>query len=87
MTVNEFKDKYINVMCEGCLYALINLGMLAVLIYNCIRETGVIWSNTLITILIMTVFRTATADKRTEIRGKLKDMPKDFQEMANKDDK
>ena len=87
MTVNEFKDKYINVMCEGCLYALINLGMLAVLIYNCIRETGMTWSNTLILIIIMIVFRTATVEKRTEIRSKLKDMPKDFQKMDDKDAK
>lgn len=85
MTVNEFKDKYAAVLCEGCLYALINLGMLAVLIYNCIRETGVIWSNTLILILIMVVFKAATADKRMEIRGRLKDMPKDFQKMDDKD--
>ena len=85
MTVNEFKDKYVDVMCEGCLYALINIGMLAVLIYNCIRETGMIWSNTLILIIIGIVFRVTTMDKKTEIISKLKDMPKDFQKMDDKD--
>lgn len=85
MTVNEFKDKYAVVLCEGCLYALINLGMLAVLIYNCIRETGVIWSNTLILILIMTVFRVATSNKRTEIKSKLKDIDNDIRKMDDKD--
>ena len=85
MTVNEFKDKYVDVLCEGCLYALINIGMLAVLIYNCIRETGVIWSNTLILIIIGIVFRVATMDKKTEIISKLKDMDNDIRKVDDKD--
>lgn len=85
MTVNEFKDKYVDVLCEGCLYALINIGLLAVLIYNCIRETGMIWSNTLILIIIGIVFRVTTMDKKTEIISKLKDMDNDIRKVDDKD--
>ena len=85
MTVNELKDKYVDVLCEGCLYAMINIGMLAVLIYNCIRETGMIWSNTLILIIIGIVFRVTTMDKKTEIISKLKDMDNDIRKADDKD--